>query len=271
MDNPYDKPKNKMRYYVNGKEVTDPKGKAKVSLTFVFVLSFFVVILIAALAFVTNEAINPGPLTYSYKEDSHVNNVTYNITVVDRTGDQGTATSFYVVIDTGTYATSEKRTVTNFETKTSGKKTTYTFTIQITGEKWADVEGILELKMRTDSGSYEPKYNSMGGELWIAYLVIGLFVAIMTGLIIFNAKDAAKHFKEAKEELNNKIKATQNAIMTNKTITEVSGQNQPQGQEIPKTQVQTEGSSSLDIKCPYCGTINTDTASRCENCDAPLR
>ena len=269
MDNPYDKPERKARYYVNCKEVTDPKGKAKVSLTFVFVLSFFAFILIAVTIFLTVEALNPGDFTYSYKEDSHVNNVTYTVTVVDRTGEHGDATSFTAMIDMG--YSSSKKTVTNFDSKKDGDKTTYTFTIQITGEAWADVEGISDVTMKTSLGSYEPEYNSGINMIWIAYIAIGIFLAVIIGLIVFNAKDAAKHFREAKEELNSKIQTTQNAVMTNKTVTEVSEPQVPEKQDLEEGSQEIEISSNLAIRCPYCGTINSDTASRCKTCDAPLR
>ena len=88
--------------------------------------------------------------------------------------------------------------------------------------------------------------------LTMAIVVIGIFIAVLIGFIVFNIVSAVKYAKQAKEESLNPAGMSAG----------VGSNNNP---ETTKSRA-----TDQKIKCPYCGAYNPSGNVKCDNCKAPL-
>ncbi len=265
------------RMTVNGKEITEPKQKRNLHIFIMFFLGFFVATLIFALVMLVNQSKHPGEFVYYVKEEIHVEEATYHITVVDREQKYGDAIAFKVDYSENSAIPVPTAEVSNFKKTTKNGEVRYTFTVKIIGENWDKVSGVGNVKMQTENGLYELEKTTLAENMWVAFLVVGIFIAVLTTLIVLNGKWAVREHKNAKEELNEKIAATQRAVAGYKNPQEQPTQEEPTSQQGLESEIgpeyvpQNTEESELTIRCPYCNTSNDFSSSKCKNCDAPLR
>ena len=265
------------RMTVNGKEITEPKQKRNLHIFIMFFLGFFVAMLIFALVMLVNQSNHPGEFVYYVKEEIHVEEATYHITVIDREQKYGDAISFQVDYSENSAIPVPTVDVSNFKKTTKNGEVRYTFTVKIIGENWDKVDGVGHVHMRTENGLHELEQTTLAENMWVAFLVVGIFIAILTTLIVLNGKWAVREHKNAKEELNEKIAATQRAVAGYKNPQEQPAQEEPISQQGLEPEIgpeyvpQNTEESELTIRCPYCNTSNDFSSSKCKNCDAPLR
>lgn len=267
------------RMTVNGKEITEPKQKRNFHIFIMFFLGFFVAALIFALVTIINQSTHPGEFVYYVKEEVHVEEASYHITVIDRAQKYGDATAFTVDYSENSYVSVPTAVVSSFKKTTKNGDVTYTFTVKVTGENWDKVSGISSVHMQTDSGLYLLEKTALAENMWVVFLVIGIFIAVLTTLIVLNGKWAVREHKNSKSEINAKIAATRRAVArynnpqlaaeSEQTGAEYEQNSEP---EINPNPIQNNSEESdLTIKCPYCHTENNFSSSKCKNCDAPLR
>lgn len=232
-------------------EVKTPKGKRNFCIIAAIFLSFFLAVLTLALTLVIKDVAASNGFHYECEELVGTSATTYEI-VVDGKTPKSAPTKFvakFELLDDD--ADMWVKEITVFETEKDDGETKYTFSVVFPKNEWLKISHLSSVHMYF--GEEKIKVTDQDAEgLTIAIIVIGIFIAVLTGLIVFNIVSAVKYAKQAKEEALNPAGMAAGTGSNNNLET-----TRPQAPD-------------QKIKCPYCGTYNSGSNVQCDNCKAPL-